>query len=143
MGIGINFDKDDDDHDGSMFFRHWLEDDVTPCQSTPNNMEREKTVIQEVFSVSGAVPPRTRYDVLASLMEEVGELATEVAIAEGYSRKSEGKDAIIGEAIDVITCALDMIWIDWKNADQVDLEKLIMTILKSKLAKWKQKKATQ
>jgi isocitrate lyase len=98
-------------------------------------------MIKETFEVSGVIPPRTRYEVLSSLMEEVGELATEVAIAEGYSRKSEGKDAIIGEAVDVIVCALDMIWVDWKNADQVDLEKLVMTILKSKLAKWKEKKS--
>lgn len=26
MGIGINFDKDDDFDDGPLFGRHWLED---------------------------------------------------------------------------------------------------------------------
>lgn len=143
MAIGINFDKDDDDYDGAMLFRHWREDDVTPCQPTSNSIEKEKTMIQEIFSVSGVVAPRTRYEVLASLMEEVGELATEVAIEEGYSQKEVGKDGIIGEAIDIITCALDIIWVTHKYLPPEVLENKVRIILKSKLEKWKSKKAQQ
>jgi len=99
-------------------------------------------MIKEVFEVSRAVAPRNRYEVLASLMEEVGELATEVAICEGYSKKPHSEDHVIGEAVDIITCALDIIWVDsdgWLSPDY--LEDLVMRILKRKLEKWRQKKS--
>lgn len=100
----------------------------------------KKSIVGLTFEVSGVVAPRTRYEVLASLMEEVGELATEVAIAEGYSGKKFGPDGVIGEAIDVITCALDLIWVDYPGLCPENMEEVIMMILKRKLAKWKEKK---
>lgn len=101
----------------------------------------KKSIVGLTFEVSGVVAPRTRYEVLASLMEEVGELATEVAIAQGYSKKQFGPDGVIGESIDIITCALDMIWLDVDGRlTPEDMEDLIMRILQKKLAKWKEKK---
>lgn len=102
-------------------------------------IEPELSTIGEVFAVSKVVKPRTRYEILASLVEEVGELSTEVAIAEGYSKKEKGKDQVIGEAVDVIVCALDMIFVDWKGANPKDLENFIHLIVKTKVAKWKTK----
>lgn len=92
-------------------------------------------MIKETFAVSKIAQPRTRYDVLASLMEEVGELATEVAIEEEYSSKPAGKDGVVGEAVDVIICALDMI----HTHNPLVSEDRIMEILHSKLNKWKHK----
>jgi hypothetical protein len=99
-------------------------------------------MIKETFEVSGVVAPRARYEVLASLMEEVGELATEVAVREGYSNKYPGPDGIMGECIDVITCALDLIWLDQHEYyDKETLKAVVMDKLNEKLAKWKEKKA--
>lgn len=97
-------------------------------------------MIRETFEISVAVPRRTKYEVLASLVEEVGELATEVAIEQGYSKKEQGKDGIIGEAVDVITCALDLIWISSPNVTDKELEDEIMRLVKKKLQKWRVKK---
>lgn len=101
-------------------------------------------MIQEVFKVSGVVAPRNTYEVLASLMEEVGELATEVAIEGGYSSKDR-EEGIMGECVDIVTCALDMIWLHYTRiglSEEV-IEQQIMLILQSKLDKWKRKKVQQ
>ena len=90
-------------------------------------------MIKETFAVSRTTPKRSLGDVFTSLAEEVGELATEVSIQNGYSTKPEGKDGVIGESIDVIACALDMIWVF--NPDITEEE--VMTILKTKLEKWR------
>lgn len=97
-------------------------------------------MIKEVFEVSLMVPRRSKYEVLASLVEEVGELATEVNISTGYSSKEEGPDGVVGECVDVITCALDLIWVSSPNTTEEELEKHIVYILKTKLEKWKRKK---
>lgn len=102
-----------------------------------------KSMIKEVFEVSLLVPYRNKHDVLASLMEEVGEVATEVNVSTGYSSKDEGPDGILGECVDVITCALDLVWVSSPNMTDEEIEELIMQKLKIKLEKWKQKKATQ
>ena len=102
--------------------------------------EKEESVIGRVFEVSRTVPRRTKHDVLASLMEEVGELATEVNISTGYSGKKEGEDGILGECVDVITCVVDLMWVSNPNITEEDLEKEVMKILELKLAKWKKKK---
>lgn len=68
-------------------------------------------------------------------MEEVGELSTEVNIKEGYSEKPKGKDGIIGEAVDVILCAVDLIYI---NNPEVTEEE-VRSIVTKKLAKWRGK----
>lgn len=96
-------------------------------------------MIQEVFNVSRAVKPRSKYEVLATLMEEVGELSTEVAIDEGYSLK-KSEEGILGEGADVIICVLDLIWLDSENVTDDKIEEMLMETLKLKLAKWLNKK---
>lgn len=99
-------------------------------------------MIKEVFVVSKKVRARSRYGVLAHLMQEVGELAKEVEIVEGFIDAPEGPDGILGEAVDVITCALDLIWLDNPGQDPDYLEHVINTKLREKLNKWlKNKKA--
>ena len=76
---------------------------------------------------------RTMQDILTHLMTEVGELAQEIQIAEGKSYKEHGKDGVIGEAIDVIACAIDIISKYDSQINELDL----MPILTKKLQKWK------
>lgn len=93
-------------------------------------------MIKTIFDTSRRIKNgRNRQSVLAYLMEEVGELATEVNIKEGHSNKGEGKDGIVGEAVDVILCAVDMIFV---NNPEVTEEE-VQAIIESKLSKWRNK----
>jgi len=68
---------------------------------------------------------RTISDVLEHAMEELGELATENKIARGKSYKKPGKDGIVGEALDLINCALDIIYLaepDLTPDDLIDMQ---------------------
>lgn len=96
-------------------------------------------MVLEIFAVSEIVKPRTNYQVLAQLMQEVGELAQEVEIKEGFIRKFPGEDGILGEAVDVITCALDLIWLNSPNLTNEEIEEIIESTMKQKLEKWKHK----
>ena len=75
---------------------------------------------------------RSCQDVLSSVMEEVGELATEVRIKYGQSYKEPGKDGIQGEAIDAIAAIIDLMYVD--NPDITKEE--ILRYLDYKLNKW-------
>lgn len=90
---------------------------VQSASDYANNFERKK---------------RTLYSVLSSVTSEVGELAEEVAIKNGDSYKKEGADGVVGEAVDVIIAALDLIWI----ADPTLTERCIGKIAEAKCAKW-------
>ena len=97
---------------------------------------RRKTLFDLVQEYSMAVKDdRTRDDVLTHTMEEVGELATECKIAKGRSYKEAGPDGIIGESIDIILCALDMIYLE--NPDMTEDE--LLEIAMTKCKKWYQK----
>lgn len=78
---------------------------------------------------------RTMYKVLTHLTEELGELATEVQIREGNSYKNEGVDGVLGEAIDVIVVAMDLIYL---NSSQTT-EQQIIDVVRRKCEKWKDK----
>lgn len=93
------------------------------------------SIVTDVFEISKKAPHRNSYQVLAKLMEEVGELAEEVNIKKGFIKKEPGKDGIKGEAIDVIQCALDIIFINDIEVTEEELE----SIMKSKLTKWSKK----
>lgn len=71
-------------------------------------------------------------DVLMALMEEVGELATEVAIDDGFKNKEPSEDGIVGEAIDVMLCALDVVFVAYPELT----EKEINAITLKKCNKW-------
>lgn len=89
-------------------------------------------MIDETFKVAELIKDRTPKDILVHLMEEVGELATEIAIHSGTSAKKAGEDGIIGEAVDVALCALDIIYIQKPNITESE----VMDIVTSKLIKW-------
>lgn len=78
---------------------------------------------------------RTAIDILAYGMTEVGEVSEEVLIK--YSpiakHKTSGPDGIIGEAMDVILCMMDLI--HEENPDITEEE--LQAIARLKLDKWK------
>ena len=80
---------------------------------------------------------RTKYSVLASALSEFGELAEEINIDQRHSYKTQGKDGVIGEAIDTIACLLDLIHVHDPELTEHD----IMTIAAEKCAKWVSKVA--
>lgn len=90
-------------------------------------------MIPTVFDTSDLVTkPRTSYDVLASLVSEVGELAEEVAIQQGHSGKTPGDDGVFGESVDVIICDLDMIHVNFPEITEED----IISMVEQKCTKW-------
>jgi len=93
----------------------------------------DKSLISLVRGFSDRVKNgRTIDDVLNHTMEELGELATEVKITNGKSYKQPGKDGIVGESIDIILCALDMIYIDNPSVTEEDILRIALT----KCEKW-------
>lgn len=93
-----------------------------------------KTLVTETIKACAEIHnDRTAQDILTHLMTEVGELAQEVQIAEGKSYKEPGSDGTTGEAIDVIVCALDLLFYYNVINDDADL----MHIIQPKLQKWK------
>lgn len=82
---------------------------------------------------------RTPYDVLASLQEEVGELAKEVRIRFGSSYKEPDRDGIVGEVCDCISCLIDLIYV----VEPDITEERMKDILKFKMTKWVAKESGQ
>lgn len=75
---------------------------------------------------------RKPMDVFCSVVEEVGELATELAVAGGGSYKEEGPDGVLGEIIDVISSVTDLAFVtDHQLTERVLLERMC-----PKLDKW-------
>lgn len=94
-----------------------------------------KTLIGETFKYSEQIDNnRNPFYVLSKCTEELGELSEEVQIASGVSYKYKGKDGIVGEAIDLITCLLDMIHITEPDLTEEDLVRIAIP----KLEKWKE-----
>lgn len=90
-------------------------------------------MINSILSVSESIQNgRSIKDILAYAVEEMGELATEVNIETGYSSKEPGKDGIVGEAIDVIICLVDLI----KVSNPTVTERELQIICNNKLLKW-------
>ena len=99
-------------------------------------VESKTSLINEVLETSRIAPKRYVEHVMLKMVEEVGELAQEVNINSGFIQdKEKGEDGIIGEAIDVIQCALDVIWLYSPDVTEEELTKLMV----KKLNKWKSK----
>lgn len=94
-------------------------------------------MIKETFKASAIVRDRTTLQVLAKLMEEVGELSAEVLKKDGFKEGGEGRDGILGEAVDVATCALDIIFLNYPGMTSEEVK----AIVNIKLDKWIRKKA--
>lgn len=92
------------------------------------------TLIEEIQNTSSIVEtPRTPLSVLSKVMEEVGELAQEVAINSGVSYKQPGKDGVLGEAVDAIIAIIDLVYVVNNTITEDDL----IEVAQLKLAKWK------
>jgi hypothetical protein len=76
-------------------------------------------------------------DIMLSLMEEAGETATEIKIAKGLKSGPAGKDGVVGEAIDAILCALDVIYTELGSLDNMVVKETIY----NKTMKWQNKYA--
>lgn len=74
-------------------------------------------------------------NIMLSLMEEAGETATEIKISKGLKSGPPGKDGIVGEAVDTILCALDVIYTEHGYLDTRELHE----IFEAKLTKWRTK----
>jgi NTP pyrophosphatase (non-canonical NTP hydrolase) len=75
---------------------------------------------------------RTPKEVLMVLMEEVGELATEISINDGFKNRQASEDGIVGEAVDVILAALDIIKIHQPDITSNELNGIAL----NKCKKW-------
>jgi len=78
---------------------------------------------------------RTVQDVLTHAVTEIGELALEVQISQGRSYKQHGDDGIVGEALDVIACMVDMIYVHSPFMTEDEM----VAMISPKLAKWQEK----
>lgn len=92
-------------------------------------------MIKEILATSKTTGFRDVYEVLSKLMEEVGELAQEVGIKEGFQNRSEGPDGIVGEVADVVITAINLAWV----ADKTVTKKALKAKIIEKLAKWQKK----
>lgn len=77
-------------------------------------------------------PNRNLDSVFKALVSEVGETAVEIDIANGQSYKAPGPDGVVGEAVDAILAALDLIY----KAQPNITEEEILRIAQPKLDKW-------
>lgn len=75
---------------------------------------------------------RTLQDVLGTVMEEVGELSTEIGIKSGFKNRKPGKDGIVGEAVDGIIALLDIIYLEKPDITNEEL----LQLTKNKCHKW-------
>lgn len=81
--------------------------------------------------------PRRSFDtILKSLVEELGELSTEIAIEQGTKDRAPSPDGIKGEAVDVFIVAVDMLRATW--GDKLFTHEFTDKVA-SKLAKWEGK----
>lgn len=88
--------------------------------------------IATILQVSKLHCTMNKSKIMLSITEEAGELATEVAIESGFKDREPGKDGVIGEAVDVIVSAVDMIYAANPN---ITVEE-IGVLVKAKCAKW-------
>lgn len=94
------------------------------------------SLVSHVFAISDSIDNnRIPMTILPFAMEELGELATEIAIDFGTSAKPVGKDGVIGEGVDAIICILDIIRKYKPDVTEEDL----MAIAVRKCTKWKSK----
>lgn len=97
--------------------------------------------LDTILDVSEDAPIRSRHQVLANLIEEVGELAVCI------NRPYKATEPLIGEAADVINCVIDIIWLDYIHSYEADgrtyeearfdITYALQEQLEKKCAKWR------
>lgn len=103
---------------------------VAPKQSITDHIGLVVETADKVF------PRRSLDTIFKSLMEETGELSTEISIAQGEKKRLPSPDGVKGEAVDVFIVAVDMLRATWGKA--LFTEEFTDKV-KSKLAKWEGK----
>lgn len=94
------------------------------------------TLVNRCLAMSRRIKDgRTIPDIQYKLSEEFGELGQELLIAAGKHYKKPGKDGVIGEALDIIVCCIDMIY----NHDKDVTEEQLAVMIQKKLEKWLEK----
>jgi NTP pyrophosphatase (non-canonical NTP hydrolase) len=92
------------------------------------------TVVTRTFDTSKSInDQRSIQNVFTYLITEIGELAMEVSIDTGFAQRQPDEDGIVGEAVDVVICALDIIHLALPDITEQELEQLFQR----KLDKWK------
>ena len=88
--------------------------------------------VSYILDISRMYCTYDKNQIMHAVSEETGELSTEVAIDLGYKDREPGPDGVVGEAVDLIITAVDMI-----NAQQpgITVEE-IQAIVAKKCAKW-------
>lgn len=90
-------------------------------------------LLETVFKASAKVNDgRDLKDVLGVVMEEVGELSTEINIKTGHKDRKPGEDGIVGECVDAIAALVDVIYLEEPNLSQQEFNRL----LARKCRKW-------
>jgi hypothetical protein len=114
------------------------------CRTCAEKMHAERVEFFEKFNLLAFVQETCEIightkadqpDIMLSLFEEAGETATEIKIAKGLKSGPAGKDGVIGEAIDTILCALDVIYTELGSLDNIQVKQTVY----NKTMKWKNK----
>lgn len=105
-------------------------------KETQVRVEISKDLITMVKEVSVRVGTRNVDAIFKSLVEEVGELSTELSIEAGTKKREASPDGVVGEAIDVLVVILDLLHLKLGNeiSGQAFLDRV-----QSKLNKWEGK----
>lgn len=89
-------------------------------------------ILQMIETTSKRVGTGDTQAILFSLMEEVGELATEINIENGTKDREPSEDGVEGEAIDVLVVIGDLLTSLFGSLENPELR----TKVAAKLAKW-------
>lgn len=93
-------------------------------------------MITDILNTASSIKNgRTISQIFTYTIEEIGELATELNIVDGYSDKNPGKDGVVGEAVDAIICLIDLIYTHRPTITEDELAQ----VCANKLSKWKEK----
>lgn len=108
-----------------------------PCGMYDTRLEliesqKPNVILQMIETTSKKVGTGDTQAILLSLMEEVGELATEINIENGTKKRFASVDGVEGEAIDVLIVVCDLLTSLYGSLDS----ELLKTRVAGKLAKW-------
>lgn len=98
-------------------------------------VDNSKPILQMIETTSKRVGTGDTQAILLSLMEEVGELATEINIENGTKKRAASEDGVEGEAVDVLIVICDLITSLYGSLDSA----LLRNTVQRKLAKWESK----
>lgn len=91
-----------------------------------------KNLFQKVKTAGDSLPARSSVSITLSMVEEVGELAKEVAILNDLSYKKPDSDGPFGESVDLLITVIDLIQTIKPDVTEEDIEKYA----DKKIAKW-------